>query len=214
MIWAHAHADDAEEMMYRGSFSALSNLWPVATWHSQHLKSWKQLSSEVDIVDVRLVISLPISMSFPFQTELKFGKEMTSRSEVILLLLFSFIFSCPHTAQLVTWSLTDWSLSHCTDLWDIWSEWWENMTWPQKTYIPTYLTTYLPTYLCTSIREHPKRAILRTCDIWDTDYNSDNWEPEFMTIFVIWQLIVTLDSIRNSCDVTDSTGSYHINVLI
>ena len=37
--------------------------------------------------------------------------------------------------------------------------------------------------------------------IWDTDYNSDNWEPEFMTIFVIWQLIVTLDSIRNSCDV-------------
>ena len=25
----------------------------------------------------------------------------------------------------------------------------------------------------------------RNCDIWDTDYNSDNWEPEFMTIFVI-----------------------------
>ena len=42
---------------------------------------------------------------------------------------------------------------------------------------------------------------LRCCDIWDTDYNTDNWEPEFMTIFVIWQLIVTLDSIRNSCDV-------------
>ena len=41
----------------------------------------------------------------------------------------------------------------------------------------------------------------RTCDIWDTDYNSDNWKPEFMTIFVTWQLIVTLDSIRNSCDV-------------
>ena len=41
----------------------------------------------------------------------------------------------------------------------------------------------------------------RTCDIWDTDYNSDNWEPEFMTIFVTLQLIVTLDSIRNSCDV-------------
>ena len=41
----------------------------------------------------------------------------------------------------------------------------------------------------------------RTCDIWDTDYTSDNWEPEFMTIFVTWQLIVTLDSIRNSCDV-------------
>ena len=41
----------------------------------------------------------------------------------------------------------------------------------------------------------------RTFDIWDILYNSDNWEPEFMTIFVVWQLIVTLDSIRNSCDV-------------
>ena len=41
-----------------------------------------------------------------------------------------------------------------------------------------------------------------TCDIWDTDYNTDNWESGFMTIFVNWQLIVTLDSIRNSCDVS------------
>ena len=49
--------------------------------------------------------------------------------------------------------------------------------------------------------EHLLRAILETWDIWDTDYNSDNWEPEFITIFVTWQLIVTLDSIRNSCDV-------------
>ena len=46
-----------------------------------------------------------------------------------------------------------------------------------------------------------EKTILETCDIWDTNYNSDNWEPEFMTIFVTWQLIVTLDSIRNSCDV-------------
>ena len=36
---------------------------------------------------------------------------------------------------------------------------------------------------------------------FETDYNSDNWEPEFMAIFVIWQWIVTLDSIHNSCDV-------------
>ena len=35
-------------------------------------------------------------------------------------------------------------------------------------------------------------------DIWDTEYNSDNWETEFMTIFVAWQLGVTLDSICNS----------------
>ena len=56
-----------------------------------------------------------------------------------------------------------------------------------------------------AFREHPERAVLDTCDLrlntWDTDYISDNWEPEFMTIFVIWQWIVTLDSIRNSCDV-------------
>ena len=61
--------------------------------------------------------------------------------------------------------------------------------------------------------EHLLRAILETCDIWDPDYNSDNWEPEFMTIFVNWQLIVTLDSICNSCDVShvrlDSTSMFY-----
>ena len=45
------------------------------------------------------------------------------------------------------------------------------------------------------------KTILQTCDNWDTDYNSYNWEPEFMTIFVTWQSRVTLDSICNSCDV-------------
>ena len=65
------------------------------------------------------------------------------------------------------------------DLYDIWSEWWGDLTWPKKR--PTY---YLPTYL--------------PCD---TDYNTDNWEPGLMTIFVTWHLIVTLDSICNSCDV-------------
>ena len=49
---------------------------------------------------------------------------------------------------------------------------------------------------------------LMTCDIWDTDYNTDNWEPGFMTIFVTWQLIVTLDSIRNSCDVLPHKCEY------
>ena len=28
---------------------------------------------------------------------------------------------------------------------------------------------------------------LVTCDIWDTKYNSENWEPESMIIFVTWQ---------------------------
>ena len=31
-------------------------------------------------------------------------------------------------------------------------------------------------------------------------YNSDNWKPESMTIFVTWKLRVTLDSICSSCD--------------
>ena len=36
------------------------------------------------------------------------------------------------------------------------------------------------------------------------DFNSDNQEPEVMTIFVTWQLRVTLESIRNSCNVSHS----------
>ena len=78
-----------------------------------------------------------------------------------------------------------------------------------STYPPTYLSTYLRehpqdeilenffstnlfTYLCTSIREHPKGAIIGICDIWDTDYNSDNWESKLMTIIVSWQLRMTI----------------------
>ena len=34
---------------------------------------------------------------------------------------------------------------------------------------------------------------------------SDSWEPEFMTIIVTQELRVTLDSIRNSCDVSTVT---------
>ena len=50
-----------------------------------------------------------------------------------------------------------------------------------------------------------RKTILQTCDNWDTDYNSYNWEPEFMTIFVTWQ---SLDSIRNSCDVFFNTSYF------
>ena len=57
------------------------------------------------------------------------------------------------------------------------------MTWAKNTYPPTFLRS------------------LEICDIWDTDYNSDNWKPEFMTTFATLQLKVTLDSIRNSCNV-------------
>ena len=59
-------------------------------------------------------------------------------------------------------------------------------------------------------------TIMGTCDICNTDYNTDNWEPGLMTIFVTWQLIVTLDSIRNSCDVflgASLIGDMNQNIL-
>ena len=37
--------------------------------------------------------------------------------------------------------------------------------------------------------------------VWGIDTNSYNWEPEFMTIFVTSQFRVTLDGIRNPCNV-------------
>ena len=73
---------------------------------------------------------------------------------------------------------------------NIWSEWWDDMTWPKN-------STYPPTYLSTYLRAHPQDVILETCDlydicsewwgdltwpkktlrccdIWDTDYNTVN----------------------------------------
>ena len=41
-----------------------------------------------------------------------------------------------------------WAILETCDLWDIWSEWWEHMTWPK---IHTYLHTYPPTYLPTCL---------------------------------------------------------------
>ena len=85
------------------------------------------------------------------------------------------------------------------DLWDIWSEWLGHMTGPKKKKTNTKTMTKTIT-----AKEHLQRVILVTCDIWDTGYISDDWEPEFMTIFVTWQLRVTRDSIRNSCDVLET----------
>ena len=72
------------------------------------------------------------------------------------------------------------------------------MTWPKKRKTNTNTKTMTKT---NTAKEHLQRVILVTCDIWDTGYISDDWEPEFMTIFVTCQLSVTWDSIRNSCDV-------------
>ena len=51
-------------------------------------------------------------------------------------------------------------------------------------------------HLIRGMRRHNTTYLQFLMTIFD-----DNWEPEFMTIFFIWQSIVTLDSIRNSCDV-------------
>ena len=74
------------------------------------------------------------------------------------------------------------------DRWDIWSDLWGDLNWPKKD----------------NDKYKDKDSgndKLLTCDIWDTDHNYDNWEPKFIIIFVTWQLRVTLDSVRNSCDV-------------
>ena len=56
------------------------------------------------------------------------------------------------------------------------------MTWPKKDN--------------NKYKDHDKHMNL--CEVVDI---SDSWEPEFTTVIVTWQLRVTLDSIRNSCDV-------------
>ena len=123
------------------------------------------------------------------------------------------------------------------DLWDIWSEWWGDITWPTKRQWQRQIQKN--TNAMTNIfREHIQRA---TCDLWDIwsewlwymtwptkrqllkqwqiqiqrpwqrhdkvskiVYISDSWEPDFRTIILTWQLRVTLDSIRNSCDVLNT----------
>ena len=128
--------------------------------------------------------------------------------------LFTFTMYGDHLQRLI--------LETC-DLWDIWSKWWGEMTWPTKKQWqwqiqrqrqwqihlennPRHLWPLR--HLIRMIRGHEltnnntvTKTIPQTCDIRDTNYNSDNWEPEFMTTFVAWQLRATLDSIRNSCDV-------------
>ena len=48
------------------------------------------------------------------------------------------------------------------DHWDIWSEWWGDMTWPTKK----------------QLQRQRQWQRQRHCDLWDTDYISDNWEQQ------------------------------------
>ena len=71
----------------------------------------------------------------------------------------------------------------------------------------TFLTFFLQFWDKDNETRTMENTILEFVYIWDTDYYSDNWEPEFMIIFVTWQSIVTLDSIHNSCNVFFFTGT-------
>ena len=56
-----------------------------------------------------------------------------------------------------------------------------------KKYLPTFIPTHLPTYLPTYVpplENTPKGAFIGISDIWlwDTDYNTDNWENGLVTI--------------------------------
>ena len=88
-------------------------------------------------------------------------------------------------------------------LWNIWSEWWGGHDLTNKsTMTKTKTNTRTKTNTNTKTKTKTKtKTISEACEIWDTNYNSENREHKFMTIFVAWQLKVTLDSICNSCDV-------------
>ena len=51
------------------------------------------------------------------------------------------------------------------DLWDIRSEWWGDITWPNLT-------------LAMTMTLRKQGEILKTCDLWGTDYISDNWKQQ------------------------------------
>ena len=52
------------------------------------------------------------------------------------------------------------------DLWDIWSEWWGDLTWPKTNYKYKDKKTMTMTKTNT-FREYLQRAILETCENWD-----------------------------------------------
>ena len=86
---------------------------------------------------------------------LQFSQDVLLYSEFSLCLWWStlfVVFSCPE--QLNRWPCHSVSQSLTCDLWDIWSELWEDMVWPTyiPNHLPIYLTTYLPTYLPTYLK--------------------------------------------------------------
>ena len=68
------------------------------------------------------------------------------------------------------------------DLWDICSECSEDMTLQKKDKYKKdkYKDKDNDKDILRTPKSNPRDLWLVTCDIWDTDYNSDNWEPEFI----------------------------------
>ena len=119
------------------------------------------------------------------------------------------LFSCPE--QLNRWpchSLTDW-LTHSLTFtfamqriiletcghWGIWSEWWGDMIFMTLSTLSTF---------CLLIILRQILTIWRTVwETWHLRHRLQFWRLRtwIQSIIVTWQLIVTLDSIHNSCDV-------------
>ena len=67
--------------------------------------------------------------------------------------------------------------------------------------LKTFLTFANSMYSPLPLTLTATKIIQKTCDIGDTHYSSNNWQAEYMTIFVTWHLSVTLNSMSNSCDI-------------
>ena len=109
----------------------------------------------------------------------------------------SYIYKYENWKYSLTDSLTDWGYFY---FWHTKSDPWDLKMTMKMTMTVTMRMTMTMT-MTSETSETYVKTILQTCDNWDTGSYSYNWEPEFMTIFVTWQSRVTLDSIRNSCDV-------------
>ena len=58
------------------------------------------------------------------------------------------------------------------DLWDIWSGWWRDITWLTKRLWQRQWQWQW------QWQWQLQRPLRETCDLWDTDYMSDNWEQQ------------------------------------
>ena len=82
------------------------------------------------------------------------------------------------------------------DFWNIWSEWWGDMTWPTKRQLLKEWKIQSQIQIDRPWQKHDM-----VCELEWIVYILHSWEPEFRTLIVTWKLRVSMDSIHNSCDV-------------